>query len=193
MTLMKYADELRVFFKSLPEVKDCTLYGSLSRRDFDEYSDIDIAIDVSGSDNGALLLKIPDLLAEKYSVIFSDYAPSLAPEKYIVSVAMDSEHPFPVLDVTCTATPHHASISKEELSRKNNRYDHTLKLFTANLKHHLRGADCLKDIRKMYVRIFGEAGPIDDEKLMLQQVYTWLIKNAEKRHTLFVTALGEYL
>ena len=62
------------------EVKNCTIYGSLSTNQFDEYSDIDIEVDVSGSDNGAFVLKAANLLNEIYPVIYSDYAPSLLPD-----------------------------------------------------------------------------------------------------------------
>ena len=58
-----------------------------------------------------------------------------------IPVAMDTENPFWVVDITCTANPHCTAVTKRELSALNNLYDHTLKLFTANLKHYIRGTD----------------------------------------------------
>lgn len=73
-----FADEVCSFLEELPEVNSCHLYGSLSDDSHDEYSDIDIEIDVSGIDNGVFATKLPDILSENFNVIFYDYAPSLA-------------------------------------------------------------------------------------------------------------------
>ena len=146
-----------------------------------KYSDIDIEIDVSGTDNSRFVTKIPGLLSRKYDVIFYDYAPSLAPEKYLVSVALNDENPFMLVDIACTAVPHCTNVSKQELAALNHPYDHTLKLFTANLKHYLRGDVCCCDIQKMYRRI-SEKESLPGEKQMLQAVMKWLQEKAEPRH-----------
>lgn len=146
-----------------------------------KYSDIDIEIDVSGTDNSRFVTKIPGLLSQKYDVIFYDYAPSLAPEKYLVSVALNDENPFMLVDIACTAVPHCTNVSKQELAALNHPYDHTLKLFTANLKHYLRGDVCCCDIQKMYRRI-SEKESLPGEKQMLQAVMKWLQEKAEPRH-----------
>ena len=55
---------------------------------YDEDSDIDIKIDVSGTDNGFFIQKLPELFAGECEIVFYDYAPSLAPEKHILSIAI---------------------------------------------------------------------------------------------------------
>ena len=92
--IQTYAKEICEFLMQIPEVKSCSIYGSLSKGTFDEYSDVDIEIDVSGTDNGMFIKKLPELIAKEYDLIFYDYAPSLAPQKYILSVAMNTENPF---------------------------------------------------------------------------------------------------
>lgn len=188
-----FANEICDFLMNIPEVKSCSLYGSLSKGTYDEYSDIDIAIDVSGVDNGLFITKLPELLTKEYDIIFYDYAPSLAPEKYIISVAINTENPFMVVDISCVANPHYDTVTKQDLARLNNQYDHTLKLFSANLKHHLRSAECYDDILKMHGRIFGKDAEIYDEEQMLEAVFRWLKENAEAQHEKYVSLLEKYM
>lgn len=187
-----FADKVCSFLKELPEVNSCKLYGSLSDDSYDEYSDIDIEIDVSGIDNGIFATRIPDILSEKFNVIFYDYAPSLAPDKYVVSLAFDNNNPFMMVDVACVAKPHCDTVSKQQLMSLNNLYDHTLKVFVANLKHFLRGTDCYDDIAKMYGRIFRNRDVYDEEE-MLNCVYDWLKDNAEPRHEDYIALFEDYI
>ena len=47
MLLEEFARDICDYFETLPQVKQCRLYGSLSRKTFDKYSDIDLELDVS--------------------------------------------------------------------------------------------------------------------------------------------------
>lgn len=190
--IKSFANEVCDFLRSLPEVKSCGLYGSVSDDTYDEYSDIDIEIDVSGVDNGLFATHIPDILSKKFDVIFYDFAPSLAPDKYVVSWALNTDNPFMMVDVACTANPHCDTVSKQQLSALNNLYDHTLKVFVANLKHFLRGVDCYDDISRMYGRIFRDRD-IYDEEQMLNAVYEWLHENAEPRHEEYIALFEDYM
>lgn len=98
-----------------------------------------------------------------------------------------------VIDISCIATPHCTSVSKQDLNALNNKYDHTLKLFVANLKHFLRGCDCYDDIYKMYSRILGNKMEVYDEEYMLKAVYQWLLDNAERRHESYLAEFEGYL
>lgn len=168
-------DTLIRFLAALPAVQSVIPYGSFATGQSDEYSDIDLALDVSGCDNGEFLLILPQLLQKRYPVLYTDFAPSLAPDKYILTAALFPEHPFLLADISVTAEPHYATVTKEMLTSRNALYSHTLKLFTANLKHYLRGTDCGNDIRKMYGRL-----PLPEtERLseMLFGTHQWLLEN----------------
>ena len=180
------------FLKSMPEVKGCELYGSLKNGSGDVFSDIDLEVDVSGYDNGNFALNLAERMNEKFVVIYRDFAPSLAPEKYVVTIALDEEDPFATVDIAVTGKPHCASVSRQQLNALNNPYDHNLKLFTANLKHFLRGVDCRKDIEKMFTRL-GENPENIPEKLMLEATYTWLVKNAHVKHRRLLEEFSMYL
>jgi len=188
--------ELTAYLTTHPSVRSLTLYGSLAEGCDDEYSDIDMALDVSGTDNGVFLLALPGILAQKYPVLYTDFAPSLAPDQYILTSAIYPENPFLLLDISVTAAPHYTTITKGMLSERNNLYSHTLKLFTANLKHFLRGSDCSRDIRKMTGRLPGydENSSLPD---MLRHTYLWLTENASyemmeylSRFLLYIQRLG---
>lgn len=89
--MKEFVSEIFDFLNNLPEVKECKIYGSISTGNNDEFSDLDIAIDVSGIDNGVFLTKLPDIFSGKYDIIFYDYTQSLAPNKYIVSIAINEK------------------------------------------------------------------------------------------------------
>lgn len=191
VTIKELAEMICGYLKTLPEVKGCCISGSLVRGNYDKFSDIDIEIDVSGRDDGQFLIDIPRLLSKKFHVIFYDFAQGMAPEKYVVSVAVDEENPFMFADICCTARPHCESVTSEDLSRLNNQYDHILKLFTVNLKHYIRGADCCKDIQKMYKKLFGDSVSRDGRE-MLDKVYGWIVENAEDRHMKYIRSFKNY-
>ena len=50
------AAKITAILDAISEVNHCAIYGSLATDTYDELSDIDINIDVSGSDNGQFIL-----------------------------------------------------------------------------------------------------------------------------------------
>ena len=168
------SQEIMEILRQLPGIHSCRLYGSLADGTGDRFSDIDIELDVSGCDNGKFLLTLPVLLRQKMEIVYADYAPSLAPDKYVVSLAIDRENPFLLLDLQCTATPHCTSVTKQLLSAQNNEVTHTLKLWTANLKHFLRGNDCQADILRMAQKIPIEAAESKSPQMLLNETLCWL-------------------
>lgn len=174
--LLKKAEEVITYLNNLPKVKACSLYGSLANGNADKHSDIDIKVDVSGSDNGTFMKALPKLMAKRFSVIWHDFAPSLAPEQYVVSVAIDENNPFCVVDLKCTATPHIVTVQKRDL--ENDIYFHLIKLWTANCKHHIRGADCTSDIQKMGRRTIGSECETMTNEQILEEILHRLENNA---------------
>lgn len=180
------ANEIIALLNEIPVVKGCSIYGSLATNSHDELSDIDIKIDVSGYDNGQFMLEIVELLKNKLTIYYSDYAPSLIPDRYIVSIAVDQENPFLIVDLCCCAEPHYTTITKQHVSGKNEKYTHTLKLWTANLKHYARGNECYNDIVKMARKIAVEDIDNKDEIGLLDETLCWLEDNVESELHEFV-------
>ena len=192
MQIEVLGNQISAYLNALPQVKGCRFYGSLESGTFDEYSDIDLEVDVSGLDNGRFALQIPALLARKFPIVFFDFAPSLAPEKYVVSVAIDTENPFGIIDLSCAAAPHCRTVSREELERQNDPLSHLLKLFTINLKHLIRGADCRRDIAKLYRKAFPASGREPEPEACLAEVFRLLAARADGRREIYVRALRPY-
>lgn len=180
------ADELMTILNEIPAVKGCKLYGSLSTNTHDELSDIDIEIDVSGYDNGQFMLDLTEMLKDKITIYYSDYAPSLIPDKYIVSIAIDVNNPFLIVDLTCSAAPHCTTVTKQQVIGKNEKYAHTLKVWIANLKHYVRGTECYDDILRMAKRLSIADIDVKDEAELLEETLCWLEDNVENN-------LGEYV
>lgn len=179
-SLENTANKIISFLNEIPGVRKCSVYGSLAANTYDELSDIDIEIDVSGYDNGQFMLELVEKLKEKLCIYYSDYAPSLIPDKYIVSIAIDQNNPFLIVDLCCSAEPHCTTVTKQLVSGKNEKYTHILKLWTANLKHFVRGCECYDDIVRMAQKVAIEDIDIKDETEVLEKILCWLEGNVEK-------------
>lgn len=177
---LETAKRLCDFLLSVPGVRSCTLYGSLARGTGDTLSDIDIELDVSGQDNGLFLLRLPDLLRAHFPVLYHDFAPSLMPEKYIVSVALSEEDPFLIADLCCSAQPHRTTVGRAQAAALNDPTAHLIKLWTADLKHFARGTDCRDDI----VRLAQKAGtdPALPSAAILRSTLLSLLSSAPERY-----------
>jgi len=178
-SLINKANEVISILKEIPAVKGCVLYGSLSTDTYDELSDIDIEVDVSGSDNGQFMLELTEMLKDNITIYYSDYAPSLIPDKYIVSIAIDVNNPFLIVDLSCSAVPHCTTVTKQQVMERNEKYVHTLKVWTANLKHYVRGIECYDDILRMAKRLSIADIDTKDEAELLEESLCWLEDNVE--------------
>ena len=184
--LISKAEEIISILNDIPEVNSCTIYGSLSTNTYDELSDIDIDIDVSGSDNGQFMTELVEMLKGKLNIFYYDYAPSLIPDKYIVSIAIDESNPFLIVDLQCSANPHCVTVTKQQVMEMNNKFTHVLKLWTANLKHYARGAECYDDIIHMAKRLGISDVDIKDEAELLEDTLCWLEHNAADELSTFI-------
>ena len=184
--LKTIADDMIKTLSTISGIRNCTLYGSLAACTADEFSDIDIEIDVSGKDNGLFMLKLPHMLRKRMPVYYFDFAPSLAPEKYVISMAIDEENPFRMVDITVTADPHCATVSKQLLMDRNDPYSHALKLWTANLKHYVRGAECRSDMEKMARKLNLDTALSSAE--ILGETLNYLEENTPETMTTFIAS-----
>ena len=135
-------------------MRAATLRGSLATSQADEFSDIDIAVDVSGADNGHFATTVPAALHARLPVLFSDWAPSLLPDQYVQSCFLENTPIFWNVDVECTATPHVPSLQRVTV----NHHDHLLKLWVLDAKYVLRGdARAEAQVRRLAARVLPAA------------------------------------
>ena len=189
--LRNKAEEIIAILSEMTEVNNCTVYGSLSTNTCDELSDIDINIDVSGCDNGQFMIRLVEMLKKKLSVYFYDYAPSLIPDRYIVSVAIDEYNPFLIVDLQCSAEPHCTTVTKQQVAQLNSEFTHILKLWIANLKHYVRGVECYDDIVRMAHRLNLHDVDVKDEINLLEDTLNWLECNSSDELSTFITSCRE--
>ena len=178
--LRQTADKIIAVLSEDPAVRKCGIYGSLMTNTHDELSDIDIEIDVSGYDNGQFMLGLVDYLKDKLDILYRDYEPSLVPEKYIVSIAIDENDPFRIVDLSCCAKPHCTSVTRQQTAEKNDKYTHMLKLWTANLKHYARGVECRGDIVRMAGKIGVKDMEYKSEAEILDETLRWIEENVRE-------------
>lgn len=178
-SLRDKADEIIAVLSEVSIVHKCTIYGSLATDTHDELSDIDIEIDVSGYDNGQFMIELVEMLRDKLDIYYYDYAPSLVPEQYIVSIAIDKDNPFLIVDLCCCGYPHCTTVTKQQEMGKNKKYSHILKVWTANLKHWVRGSECYDDIVRMAKKISIKDIDSKDEIELLDETLCWLEENVE--------------
>ena len=67
-----------------------------------------------------MLKSVPYTEAKKqFNVYYSDYAPSLIPEKYIGTIAIDKDNSFLIIDLCCCAEPYCTTVTKQLVLEKN--------------------------------------------------------------------------
>jgi predicted nucleotidyltransferase len=131
------AEEVMGHIRRLPGVRRVYLRGSLAGGTVDRFSDVDVGVDVSGSDNGAFALALADRLRTDLPIEFVDWARSLLPGAYVQSFYLRGRPIFWNVDVDCAATPHVPSVR----SVPQDPIDHCLKLWALTAKHCLRGEE----------------------------------------------------
>lgn len=162
------ANELIKFFKSHPMVQDAFLRGSLLTNNIrDEYSDIDIGIDVSGYDNGKFAKELPSLMNSNFDILFYDWSPSLVPTNYVITFVFKDFPIFWITDIQIIATPHYSSLKEVPT----NKYHHLLKLWILNLKFCLRGKEGTEySVKKLVSRTIGKVDSNDVYYLLLEVI-----------------------
>jgi predicted nucleotidyltransferase len=111
------------------------IVGSLNEENNDLYSDIDLEVSIKHLSSDKALLIICELLTEKFSPLWSDYANSLVPNKFLVSMFFENENPFRFIDIGIVNNGVH-SIDKDRF--QNDIWIHLTKLWIMNFKLYLR-------------------------------------------------------
>ena len=136
------------------------------------------------------MLELGGFLKDKLNIFYSDYAPSLVPDKYIVSLAIDEGNPFLIVDLCCVASPHCTNVTKEQVIARNDSFVHILKLWTANVKHYVRGKDCYDDTVRMARKLKIDINSKSEAEL-LEEVLCWLEGNVGEGLEMFVKSCRE--
>jgi predicted nucleotidyltransferase len=66
-TQLNIAKKIMEYLLEQRYINSCKIHGSLSGEICDKYSDIDLQVDVSGYDNGKMVLMLPYILQRHFS------------------------------------------------------------------------------------------------------------------------------
>jgi predicted nucleotidyltransferase len=168
------------FLKALPEVKSCTLHGSLASNSSDEYSDIDLRVDVSGCDNGKFMLQLPDLLSKVFDIGYFAYAPKFVPDLYLITIFFVGSFIFHFVDIECLATPHFASVTREELVNSPAKENVVFKMALLELKSYFRRKAFSPTIERLFKMVAKTEASIASEKGRLVAIFDYFVKNTNK-------------
>jgi predicted nucleotidyltransferase len=176
-SLIEYLEEQRW-------VNSCTLHGSLAGERGDEYSDIDLQVDVSGHDNGKMVLMLPYMLQQRFSLAYIAFAPKFAPNLYVVSFALSHTSIFHVIDVECLATPHVASVQKDDIRQITHTTSLYAKLLIGCLKTYLRQQDCTTELQFLARQLHVETST--NTRIVLADCFAALhaVASGEVKHIL---------
>jgi len=125
--------------KALDFVTDVQEIGSRSEGHADCYSDIDLVVNIQDAKPDIALLRITEFMKMTYSPLWVDYANSLMPSKFLVSMFIDCENPFRFLDV---GIYNHEAINCDPKRFENDKWVHLTKLWIMNFKYYLRRDHC---------------------------------------------------
>ncbi len=142
---LEIANQVLTLFRAQPEVREAVLRGSLANGTPDEYSDIDVTVDVSGHNNGQFIYKAIELMHSNFDVCFHDINSSMVPEWYILNFYLNGVPPFWQVDLAIDAQPHCTSFGREDISSVQDPVGHLLKLWVVCAKHLARDPELNQD------------------------------------------------
>lgn len=180
------AKSVQVLFENLPEVVSVFLKGSLQGGYYDELSDIDIVIDVSGSNDADFVKAIDSRMESAFDIYFFDWAPSLLPAKFVKTFYLRGLSIFCNLDIEVTATPHYGTLLRSDIVREPTAAH--LKLWALNTKYYLRGKLGVDgEIAKLYRRVLAEPAPTtySVDRLLLE-IINYLKDKSHERYQDFI-------
>lgn len=126
--------------KTLDFITDVSETGSRIKGCADRYSDIDLIVNVQKIRPNAALLEITEFMNMAYSPLWVDYANSLMPSKFLVSMFIGCENPFCFLDIGIFNKKEALAYDPEKF--KNDKWVHLTKLWIMNFKYYLRKDKC---------------------------------------------------
>lgn len=151
-------------FEGVDGVRRVFLRGSLANGTCDQYSDIDVGVDVSGRDNAEFTQTIISVMRDNLDLHFHDWATSLLPEQYVIAFYLKGAPLFWYVDVFCAATPHVPSLTREHVA--NDPIAHLIKLWAIHAKYVLRGK-VHENLPILAVRTLGPDYPRDTPPVRL--------------------------
>jgi len=162
-------------------IENIKLVGSISENKSDEYSDIDIELKDNKRSPVENITIALNILSEKYDVLFSDWAKSLLPEKYVLSVFLKQENIFSHIDLSCYQDINFPDVTRDQLPQ--DKVYHIFKLWICNAKQEIRKSHERNLIDSLYSKFF-ELNDSTPNSKKFEKVLDWLHKNSDNEYLL---------
>lgn len=124
------------------------LVGSVAAKCHDPLSDVDILIRDHSRSPRANVEIASQLLQSHFGHLLSDWATSLLPHKYLISLFLPGFPLYWHIDIGCYADPDYPDLNREEVVVDSN--SHLAKLLIINAKHYIRGDQTQLRIDDLY-------------------------------------------
>ena len=152
----KIAEEIIQLLNASGKIDSVSLDGSLTLDSWDEISDIDIVVEEKGRSPFENVMMALDEIRNQKKIIFYDWARSLLPEKYLISIYLKGMPVFWFVDIACYRDPRYGDITRDEIPQ--NYAEHLLKLWICNIKHEIRKNRERNKIDIVYQRLYHLPG-----------------------------------
>ncbi|NOR45654.1 MAG: hypothetical protein GQ534_08730 [Candidatus Delongbacteria bacterium] len=163
------------------DIKQIKLVGSLSENNFDEYSDIDIELNDNKQSPVENINIALNSISKKYDILFSDWAKSLLPDKYVLSVFLKQKNIFRFIDLTCFKDANFSDTTRDQLPQ--DKIYHIFKLWICNAKQEIRNRHDRNFIDLLFVKLFINNDSISN-KTKFEKVLDWLHTNSDNNYLL---------
>lgn len=180
-------------FNKHPYVASLYIRGSIANSSADEFSDIDIGIDVSGHDNSQFALYVEQTMTLHFDLHFSSWAATLMPFTYVLNFYLKEIPLFWCVDIEVAATPHCANLFSDNLKswRPCANFLKTLMLQTKYLiRDPMKKKDnifaLLCQVSNFYKDNSLKISQEEDAKKMLNMISQIIVKNSQYDYESFI-------
>lgn len=179
MHKLEFAEYLQTILLTHPMVYAVTLHGSLSRGNFDTYSDINLEVFVKDYDHGKVLLQLPEFISQSAPVLYADFNIEQIPSDYIVRIGFLKEVPFLVAEIHVSGMRTESDIKKKDIPL--NKATHTLSCWMELMKLHLREIPVRKQVERLAGTLFDRSlyDSCSEREIMLM-VEDWLLRQFDE-------------
>lgn len=133
-------------------VSDVKISGSLHNSTNDHFSDIDLTVSIKNIPADKALLQITETLEHEYKPLWKDFARSLMPQKFLVSMFFNCDNPFSFIDIGIFNNSNDFSFDPNLFT--NDKWIHLTKLWIMNFKYFIRRSD---NFQERFTRMMSKA------------------------------------
>lgn len=133
-------------------VSDVKISGSLHNSTNDHFSDIDLTVSINSITADKALLQITETLEHEYKPLWKDFARSLMPQKFLVSMFFNCDNPFSFIDIGIFNNSNDFSFDSNLFT--NDKWIHLTKLWIMNFKYFIRKSD---NFQERFTRMMSKA------------------------------------